>query len=160
MKCFHAYPSQPQTVQVYARSEPLHCDVVEFDTTLSFIPWDVADKLSGCFLAQRDCIVDFHANVLVAAPNNPGVIVNAWIMKNLLPPPDGSIGGEIAGDDVCVPSAGGYVSARVSRKLKLIAGDRVWAVPGINCGGTVLGATGGMNGGNTVNYFEGTILEE
>ena len=161
-KSFHAYPSAPQTIAVYSRNEPLHCNVVEFDTTGCFVPWVPGNYATGCFVAPAPCIVEFHANILIQGPPPNGACINVWFMKNTLPTVVGTVGGEIAGDDCPVyqPPNGTLfnMSTRLTRKLSLLAGEKVWCVPGINCGGQLTNAIGG-NGNNAVNYFEGHILE-
>lgn len=88
--------------------------------------------------------------------------MNAWFMKNDLPRPDGSIGGEMCGDDVIVYQKSGSPlvnqSCRVFRRMFLISGDRVWCVPGMAGGGQLTNAVA-ANGNNTVNYFEGEVIE-
>lgn len=163
-KSFHAYPSVAQYIDsppnLYSRSVPLACDTLEWDTTGCF------DLINHCFVANVAMIVDFHAMVLWDTPNL-GASVNVWLFKNVLPPPDGSTNGEMCGDDVVVFQPGGFggtppgvkmnTTARISRRMKLAAGDKVWAVPGCAGGGQLTNACNG--GENTVNYFEGEIIE-
>lgn len=153
---FHAYPSRVQTFLPYSRMTPLACDKLEWDTTGAFNTSDY------CFVAPYDCIVSFYANVLWSNPPNQAALTLLFIKNNLPTAPDGSYGGEIAGNDIGqvfnpAGSSGGMWSSQISRLLKLCEGDRVWAVPCINCGGKITNAIGG-NGNNTVNYFEGVIL--
>ncbi len=153
---FHTYPSVAQYVDgpptPYSRATPLACDTLEWDTTGCF------DTVNHCFTATAAMIVRFNAVVLFQTPA-VGQQCNVWFMKNVLPPPDGSIGGEICGDDVTVfqPSSAFNVTARISRLIKLNAGDRVWCVPGCNGGGQLTNAVAG-NGYYTCNYFEGEII--
>ena len=159
---FVVYPSTPQTIAAGSRTEPLHCDLVEFDTTGCFIPWVSGHYNTGCFLAPVACVVQFHANILFQSPKD-GAEASVWFMKNVLPPPDGTVGGEIAGDDVSVSQPANYpnvaynISAMVTRLLKLAPGDRVWAVPGLNGGGPLTGSVGSRHA--TVNYFQGTVVQ-
>jgi hypothetical protein len=154
---FHAKCSATQVIMSYSRAEPLHCDQIEWDDTGCFVPWDAAKgpQNSGFFQANRDMVVEFHLNVLFCQPPN-GYWVACWLMKNVLPPPDGSMGGECAGFDVSVYNPNGSssnnVSAALTRKLLLTAGDKIWPVPGMAFGGTTAGVS------TAVNYFEGKIL--
>lgn len=164
MKSFHVYPSVAQYVDgapnPYSRAVPLACDTLEWDTTGCF------DVINHCFVANADMIVSFHAMVLFVVPNL-GSGINVWLMKNTLPAPDGSNTGEMCGDDVVVFQPGGFngtpagvklnTTARISRLMKLNCSDKVWAVPGCAGGGQLANACNG--GANTVNYFEGIILE-
>ena len=156
---FSVFPSQPQTVVSYSRCEPLHCDMVEFDTSGCFVPWVEGNYRTGCFVAPVPCIVEFHANILFGSPPN-GAEQAVWFMKNVLPTVIGEIGGEHGGDDVpvCQPANVAYnVSTRLTRMLKLAAGDRVWCVPGINTGAAL---TGAKNSGQLiVNYFQGKVIK-
>ncbi len=148
MGSFHVYPSAVQSFAPYDRSQPLACDVVEFDTTGGF------DPVNHCFVAQHDCIMEFHATILWHAPPQNAFLV-LLLTKNTLPPPGGSPGGEVCGDDVVATQPGNTnIACRITRKLALKAGDKVWAVPCINSGGSVTNAVAG-NGANTCNYFEG-----
>lgn len=152
MLAFHAYPSTVQTFASYDRSQPLACDTVEFDTTTWF------DPVQYCFVAKAPCILRATANILWhEPPENAGLTL--LFIKNTLPPPGGSTGGEIAGDDVIARGQARNQSCRLSRLLKLDTGDRLWAVPCIDAGGSLTIAYGGDVGYNTVNYFEGMILD-
>ena len=150
MGVFHAYPSAAQAIAAYSRSIPLQCDTIEINT----LTRGYFDTTGHCFVATAPVIMQFYANVLLSAPPRDASI-NVWFFKNVLPPPDGSSNGEWCGDDVSIyqPSSPGNCSARIQRIMSLQAGDRVWAVPGINCGGALTGAVSA--GVNTVNYFEG-----
>lgn len=156
---FHAYPlSGGQAIAAYSRNEPLHCDTAEHDTTGAFSLWTGA-YTTGCFIAPVACVMQFHAMVLINMPPRDAC-ANVWLMKNLLPTVAGAIGGECCGDDVPTyqaPTYGYNTTARVSRIMKLVAGDHVWAVPGISCGGSITNSVA-ANGFNTVNYFEGVCL--
>jgi hypothetical protein len=108
-------------------------------------------------------IVEFHANILWERPAQDSGLT-LLIIKNILPPPDGSIGGEIAGDDsVAYQPSNQNVkynqSNRITRKIKLDCGDRVWAVPCINGQAYITNSIASPNNYNTVNYFEGIVLE-
>lgn len=161
---FHVYPSAPQAVDqapyYYSRSVPLQADTVEFDT-ITPTGHGYYDTTNFCYVANVPQIMRFHAHLLFGSPRN-GSVMNVWFMKNVLPPPDGSVGGEMCGDDASVYQNPGYPcsnqSCRVTRLMKLNAGDRVWCVPGNAGGGNLTGAVAG-NGNNTVNYFEGELLE-
>jgi len=168
---FHAYPSVAQYVDappsIYSRAVPLACDVLEWDTTGCF---DVANHR---FVANAPMVVSFHAMVLFLGAKI-GQSVNVWLMKNALPPPDGSTGfwqdgqwaGEYCGDDVPVFQPGGFgscpvgvnfpITARVHRLMRLGLNDCVYAVPGAAGGCQLANA---VNGANTVCYFEGEIIE-
>lgn len=150
MGVFHVYPSATQAIAAYSRSIPLQCDTIEINT----LTRGYFDTTGHCFVATAPVIMQFYANVLLSSPPL-GACINVWLFKNVLPPPDGSSNGEWCGDDVSVyqPSSLGNVSARIQRIMSLQTGDRVWAVPGINCGGALTGASNA--GVNTVNYFEG-----
>ena len=154
---FHAYPSVAQYINAppnpYSRATPLACDVLEWDTTGCF------DTTNHCFVANAAMIVRFNAVVLFIIPV-VGQQINVWFMKNTLPPPDGSIGGEMGGDDMTVfqsPSANFNLTTRITRQMQLAAGDKVWCVPGCNGGGQLANAVA-ANGNNTCNYFEGEII--
>lgn len=154
---FHAYPSVAQYVDgppnPYSRATPLSCDMLEWDTTGCF------DTVNFCFTANAAMVVRFHGTVLFLSPNI-GAQANVWFMKNILPPPDGSVGGEMCGDDVTVyqPAPTLYnLTARTTRLMKLDIGDRIWCVPGCN-GGAQLANAVAVNGNNTCNYFEGEII--
>lgn len=156
---FHVYPSKVQSFAAYDRSTPLACDTIEFDTTGCFnvSPTNPDGSTGYCFVAAGPCIVQFQAQVLWANPVNTADIT-LLITKNVLPPPGGQKGGEIAGTDYAVSPGSQVYSGQVFRTLQLVAGDKVWCIPCINSGGTLTTAVGGMNGTNNCNYFEGTIV--
>jgi hypothetical protein len=164
MPAFHVYPSSAQAVDqapnLYSRSIPLQANVVEFDT-INGTGKGYYDPANFCYVALVPQIMRFHAHLLFQTPRDGG-IMNVWFMKNTLPPPDGSVGGEMCGDDAAVYQKAGYgannQSCRVTRLMRLNAGDRVWCVPGFAGGGALTNSVAG-NGNNTVNYFEGDLIE-
>lgn len=155
MASFRAYPSIAQTFLAYDRRIPLACNVALWDTTGAF------DFGNHCFVAPCDCVVDFHVQLLWAAPPD-GWQFAALLIKNTLPTVIGDTGGEIAGDDICVhqpnPTTLYNQSSRLSAKLKLVAGDKVWAVPCSASGNATLCPAIGVNGNNIATYFEGVII--
>lgn len=157
---FHVYPSARQTFAQYDRSQPLACDTAEFDTTECFnLGATNPDGSKGhCWVAPVACIVEFHTTVLWQVPMNTAFLV-LLLTKNTLPVAGGTTGNEMAGDDVVADQPGNTnIANRVTRKMQLAAGDKVWAVPCINSGGPLTNAVAG-NGNNTCNYFEGVVLE-
>lgn len=160
---FHVYPSGAQAIDQppnqYSRATPLACDTIEYNT----IPASVGtfDTAQHCYIATVAQVVRFHAHLLWQNPRSGG-IMNCWFMKNTLPPPDGSVGGEMCGCDTEVYQNPSYApnnqSCNVTRQMQLAAGDKVWCVPGFAGGGQLTNAVA-ANGNNTVNYFEGEVLE-
>ena len=161
---FHAYPNVAQAIDQppnpYSRATPLACDTLEFDT-ITATGAGYFDTASHCYVANVAQIMRFTAHLLWQTPRHGG-IMNAWFMKNVLPPPDGSIGGEMCGCDVQVYQPSPYPpnnqSCSIERLMKLNPGDRVWCVPGLAGGGQLTNAIAG-NSNNTVNYFEGELLQ-
>jgi hypothetical protein len=159
-ECFRYYPSVAQTIAPSTAAVPLACDTMVHDTTSTYGTFDITDHSFTCLIAS---VWEFHVNFLWDAPPN-GAWLTSLFIKNTLPPPDGSRGGEISGTDrTCYqPSFGGppqlfNQSAENTVQIMLNPGDKIWAVPVIDCGGSLTNAVGG-NGNNTCNYFEGKMI--
>lgn len=141
-KSFHAYPSRVLSYLPYDRRIPLACDTLEWDTT-------------GLFDIRNHCFVP---DVWQAPPL--GAQIATLFFRGVLPTVIGATDGEDEGNDINAYQSGSQnIGDFASRTMKLAAGEKVWCVPCIACGGTLTNALGGASGFNTVNWFEGEILE-
>ena len=156
---FRAFMSQPQSFQAYDRGHPLHMDLVDWDDTGCFTPWNGSPQ-SSVFQANCEMRVEFHLNVLFSAPPD-GFWVACWLFHNQLPTVVGDASGEAAGFDLGVRNYAGNppasapqannLSVSLTQSLHLQAGDKVWPVAGSATNTSCIGY-------NIVNYFTGKIL--
>jgi len=153
IKAFHVSLAAQYTLVQYSRAEPMHCSYVEFDDTGCFVPWDPAVPQSGYFQANCNCTAEFYVNGLCNAPGDTTWFA-VWTMLNVLPPPDGTTGGECGGYDVAAYKGASRpnLSSSCQRTIKLKTGDKVWPVAGSNQQGLIVPPGSGCN------YFEGKIL--